>query len=89
MAEAIVLIETETGVQVEEDSYREIGLEEVYRKITKISEVKHAAEITGPYDVMAWLEADNIEDITGNLVDKIRAFEGVQNTLTNVVVRSE
>ncbi len=89
LAEAIVLIDTETSVQVEEDSYREVGLEEVFKKVKNMKGVKKIAEITGPHDIVAWLESDDIEDITGEMVDRIRAFEGVKNTLTNVVVRSE
>ncbi len=89
LAEAIVLIDTETSVQVEEDSYREVGLEEIFKKVINLKGVEKAAEITGPHDIIAWLESDDIEDITDDLVDKIRAFEGVKNTMTNVVVRSK
>lgn len=88
LAEAIVLISTETSVRVDKDTYREVGLKEIFEKVSGMEEVKNLATVTGPYDIIAWLEADDIEEITGPLVDKIRAFEGVRQTLTNVVVRS-
>ena len=83
------MIETESGVQIEGDTYTEVELEEVFRNIVNLDEVKKAAEVTGPYDIIAWLEADDIEDITGDLVKKIRSFSGVGDSLTNIVVKSE
>ncbi|KXA92026.1 hypothetical protein AKJ64_04240 [candidate division MSBL1 archaeon SCGC-AAA259E17] len=79
---------TETSVRVDKDTYREVGLKEIFEKVAGMEEVKNLATVTGPYDIIAWLEADDIEEITGPLVDKIRAFKGVRQTLTNVVVRS-
>lgn len=89
MAEAIVLIKTGTSVRVDEDTFREVGLADIFGEVAKMKEVKKAATVTGPYDIVAWIEADDIEEITGPLVDRIRAFEGVRETLTNVVVRSK
>lgn len=89
MAEALVLIETETSVKVEEDTLREVGLEEIFRKVAGMKEVTKAATITGNYDIVAWMKTDDIDEITGPLVDRIRAFEGVKKTVTNVIIRSK
>lgn len=89
MSEAIVLIETESGPKIEEDTYTEVELEEVFGKIADLEEVKSAAEVTGPYDIIAWLEADDVEHITEELVKKIRTFPGVADSLTNIVVKSK
>ncbi len=88
MAEAIVLIKTGTSVKVDENSFREVELGDIFEEIANMKEVKKAAEVTGPYDLIAWIEADDMDEITGPLVDRIRALEGVRETLTNVVVRS-
>lgn len=89
MAEAIVLISTETSVRVDEDAYREVGLGDVFERIAGMEEIDRIATVTGPYDIIVWLKHDDIDEITGPLLDKIRAFEGVRKTLTNVVVRSK
>lgn len=88
MAEAIVLVRTGTSVQVEEDAYRKVELKDVFEKVAKMREVEEVATVTGPYDIVAWIKAEDIEEITGPLVDEIRALPGVGETLTNVVVRS-
>lgn len=89
MAEAIVLIRTGTSVKVSEDTFQKVELGDIFEEVANMKEVKKAAEVTGPYDLIAWIEADDIDEITGPLVDRIRAFEGVRETLTNVVVRSK
>lgn len=89
MAEAIVLIKTGAGVRIDENAFREVGLGDIFEEVAKMKEVRKVATVTGPYDIVAWIEADDIDEITGPLVDRIRAFEGVRETLTNVVVRSK
>lgn len=39
-------------------------------------------EVLGPYDVILEVEADTPEDITALLRNRIRAIDGVTNTLT-------
>ncbi len=39
-------------------------------------------EVLGPYDVILEIEADTPEDITALLRNRIRAVDGVTNTLT-------
>lgn len=89
LAEAIVLISTETSVRVDEDTLREVGLGDIFEKVAGMESVKKVATVTGPYDIIAWLESEEIDEITGPIVDTIRALEGVKTTLTNVVVRSK
>ncbi len=89
LAQAIVLVSTETSMRVDEDTLREVSLEEIFDRIAGMEGTREIAEVTGPYDLVVWIEADHIEEITGPMVDKIRALEGVRKTLTNVVVRSK
>ncbi|KXB08412.1 hypothetical protein AKJ56_01405 [candidate division MSBL1 archaeon SCGC-AAA382N08] len=82
------MISTETSVRVDEDTYREVGLGDIFERIAGMDGIVKVATVTGPYDIVAWVEADDIDEITGPLVDEIRAFQGVRETLTNVVVSS-
>lgn len=75
MAEALILVTAEVGM-----------MEEVYNKVKGMEEVKKAAMITGPYDVMVLAQAESIEEISKILVQNIRNISGVKNTVTNVVI---
>lgn len=54
--------------------------------ISLISGVKTAHTVTGPYDVIAFVEADSISVLGDFIVSKIQAIPGVLRTLTNVVI---
>ncbi len=75
LAEALILVTTEVGM-----------MEEVHEKVRDMEEVKKAAMITGPYDVMVMAKAESMEEISKILVQKIRNIDGVKNTVTNVVI---
>ena len=56
-------------------------------KVSKIDTVKVAYPVTGPYDVIAYLEAE--EGLEGELkkaVEEIHSIDGVLNTLTSIAV---
>ena len=44
------------------------------------------APVTGPYDVIAKIEADSVDDIGKLVVSKVQAVEGITRTLTCPVV---
>jgi len=79
LSEAIILINTETGLQT---------IEDVYKKVKNLKEISLAAMLLGPYDVIAWAKADNISDINNVLLDEIRNIDGVKSTLTSTVVEA-
>ena len=43
--------------------------------------------VTGPYDVIAILEADDLDDLGTAITDGIQQVDGVQRTTTCLVVR--
>ena len=43
--------------------------------------------VTGPYDVIALLEADDLDDLGTAITDGIQQVDGVQRTTTCLVVR--
>jgi DNA-binding Lrp family transcriptional regulator len=56
------------------------------REITRVPGVKLAHAVTGNYDVIAFVEAADLEALGTTVVSKIQAVSGVQRTTTNVVV---
>ena len=58
----------------------------IAQEITRIQGVKTAHTVTGPYDVVTYVEADSISVLGDFIVTKIQAIPGVLRTLTNVVI---
>jgi len=76
MISAYVLIETVPGKNVKN----------VRGDILKIKGVKSADYVTGPYDVVARIEAKNMADITEIVAVKIQSVKGIAKTITLVVL---
>ena len=74
-AKAYILIETSVG-----------KTREVANSLKNVGEINSVDMVTGPYDVIAVIEATDINAM-GNLVtDKIHTLSGVVRTVTCVVV---
>ena len=76
MVGAYVLIETTPGKNVKN----------VRGAILKIRGVKSADYVTGPYDVVARIEAKNMADITEIVAVRIQSVKGISKTITLVVL---
>jgi DNA-binding Lrp family transcriptional regulator len=72
---AYVLIQTDVG--------KAAG---VARQIREISGVVLAEDVTGPYDVIARVEADSIDELGRLVVSHVQLIEGITRTLTCPVV---
>ena len=59
------------------------------REINRIPGVKTAHSVTGPYDVVTYVEADSISVLGDFIVTKIQTIPSVLRTLTNVVIDGE
>jgi DNA-binding Lrp family transcriptional regulator len=59
----------------------------VGQAVSAIQGVRSAAIVTGPYDVVARIEAASIDGLGRLVVSKIQAIEGITRTLTCPVVR--
>jgi DNA-binding Lrp family transcriptional regulator len=70
-----VLIQTESG---------KTG--RVAEQVAAIPGVSSAAVVTGPYDVIAGIEADTIDSLGRMVVSRIQAVEGITRTMTCPVV---
>ena len=72
--QAYILISTEPGKPWE---VAELALQ--------INGVKAAHAVTGPFDVVAFVESSNIDDL-GELLEKIHSLEGVLKTQTAIAM---
>ena len=59
---------------------------DVYTKTTKINGVKFAHKITGPYDLIAFIEADDLDMLGRTIISRIQNLKGIKDTMTCVVV---
>lgn len=75
-----VLIETEVG------SARAVG-EQMQRMTHADAKVIAVDTVTGPYDVIVHLEADDLDKLGSCITDGIQAVHGVKRTTTCLAVR--
>ncbi len=75
-ARAFVLIETAVG-----------KTKEVYNALEKLEGIKTIDVVTGPYDIIATIEGDNLNTI-GNLVtSKMHPIPGITRTVTCLAIK--
>jgi DNA-binding Lrp family transcriptional regulator len=75
VVQAYILIQTEVGRS-----------SEVAIEISQISGVTMAEDVTGPYDVIARIEAPTIDALGQIVIAKIQEVKGITRTLTCTVV---
>lgn len=75
MSVALVLINTETGVE-----------ETVLEKLKKMKNVKEAFIVYGVYDIIVKVEAKDLEELRDIVSTRIRRVEGVRSTVTLIVI---
>ena len=75
MVQAYILIQTEVGKAAA-----------VAEAIAAISGVTVAEDVTGPYDVIARVEAHTVDDLGKLVIARIQDVPGITRTLTCTVV---
>jgi DNA-binding Lrp family transcriptional regulator len=78
MTSAYVLIQTSVG-----------RADRVAEEASGIPGVIAADHVTGPYDVIARVEANSLEDVMGSVVRVIQALGGITRTMTCPVAGAE
>jgi len=73
---AYILIQTEVGKAAD-----------VAAAVNDIAGVVTAEDVTGPYDVIARAEADDVDQLGQMVVSKVQLIPGITRTLTCPVVR--
>jgi len=61
------------------------NIKDTIDQIMKIDGVKYVKPVTGPYVLIARVEADNIRTLTRTVVEKIHRVEGVVETTTAMI----
>ena len=74
---AYVLIETAVGRN-----------KEVANALKKLQGIKSVDSVTGPYDVIAILEGESLNDIGDLVTGKIHPIAGISRTVTCLAIRS-
>jgi DNA-binding Lrp family transcriptional regulator len=75
MVQAYILIQTEVGKAAN-----------VAQRISTVTGVTLAEDVTGPYDVIVRAEAENVDDLGKLVVAKIQSVDGITRTLTCPIV---
>ena len=52
------------------------------RAIQRIDGIRSVEQVTGPYDVVAQVEARNLDDLSTGVIANLHAIDGVIRTLT-------
>lgn len=74
MAEAFILINTEIGAE-----------EEVLKKLKSIDGVKETYMVYGVYDIIAKIEAEDLDKLKDIVTWRIRRLDKVRSTITMIV----
>ena len=75
VVQAYILIQTDVGKAAE-----------VARSIAQIKGVTLAEDVTGPYDVIARVEARNVDELGKLVIARVQEVPGITRTLTCTVV---
>ncbi|HEX2805128.1 MAG TPA: Lrp/AsnC ligand binding domain-containing protein [Kineosporiaceae bacterium] len=75
MIQAYILIQTEVGKS------SDVSLE-----IRQLTGVLLAEDVTGPYDVIARVEATSVDELGSLVISRIQDIKGITRTLTCTVV---
>lgn len=73
MIKAYVLVVTDPG-----------KTRHVFEEIRKVSGVTEVHEVMGPYDIVAEIEAENLQEVPTILGEHIRSIDGIQSTTSLV-----
>ena len=71
---AYIFVETTTG-----------KAREVSTSVSRLTGVMRCNTITGPYDVIVLVEAEDISQLSNVVVSQIQATPGVLRTMTNII----
>ena len=75
MVQAFILIQTEVGKAAQ-----------VAESIRAVAGMSSAEDVTGPYDVIARVEANTVDELGKLVIAKIQDVPGITRTLTCTVV---
>ncbi len=57
-----------------------------YKTLTRIEGIKAVFPVTGPYDLIAQVEAETLEELNDLIMVRIRGVDGITKTNTAIVL---
>ena len=75
MVSAYVMIKARPGMQ-----------SDAYTKILKIKGVKFAGIVTGPYDLIVFVENSELSTLGKTVISKIQNLKCIKDTMTSIVI---
>jgi len=58
-----------------------------YKTLTRIQGVKAVYPVTGPYDLIAHVEAETMEELNDLIMTRVRGVDGITQTNTAIVLK--
>ncbi|KXA97668.1 AsnC family transcriptional regulator [candidate division MSBL1 archaeon SCGC-AAA259I09] len=62
-------------------------VKDVFDRLKGLKNVKTVSIVTGPYDLIVLVEAEDLSTLTNTVVEEIREIEGVVDTNTAIIVQ--
>jgi DNA-binding Lrp family transcriptional regulator len=63
-------------------------MDEVIEALSKIDDVEELYEVTGEFDIITLVSADDIEEFRDILKNKIMKLKGVKSTVSSIVLKA-
>jgi DNA-binding Lrp family transcriptional regulator len=63
-------------------------MDEVVQALIKLDNIEELYEVTGEFDVVTLVEADDIEEFRDVLKNKIMKIRGVKSTVSSIVLKT-
>ena len=63
-------------------------MDEVILALSKIDDVEELYEVTGEFDIISLVSADDIEEFRDTLKNKIMKISGVRSTVSSIVLKA-
>lgn len=75
-------------IDVQVQPQREVGFDEIARRICRFPEVKSLLLVSGKFDFFVMVEAKTMMDVSNFVSCKLATIDGVKSTWTNFVLKS-
>jgi DNA-binding Lrp family transcriptional regulator len=63
-------------------------MDEVIQALSKIDDVEELYEVTGEFDIITLVSADDIEEFREVLKNKIMKIHGIRSTVSSIVLKA-
>jgi DNA-binding Lrp family transcriptional regulator len=63
-------------------------MDDVVQALVKLDNLEELYEVTGEYDIVTLLSADNIEEFRDILKNRIMKIKGVKSTVSSIVLKA-